>query len=124
MAGFMDTFWGRTRRKQRKEGLMGVTNDRNDPGLGQGVNDTPVPQNAKYLVLADEERAKEWVRPYRDTYRHVACGATTTMGRELAETYAREPSFYGATYCCHCEQHRLVGEHGEFEWLDGEKVGT
>ncbi len=44
------------------------------------------------------------------------------MGRALSETYAREPSFYGATYCCHCRMHKAVGE---FVWTaDGERVGS
>lgn len=53
------------------------------------------------------------------------CGTLTTMGQALAETYAREPDFYGATYCCGCQMHRPVGEDGEFVW-DGtsERVGT
>jgi len=53
------------------------------------------------------------------------CGTVTTMGRELSETYARDPKFYGATFCCHCGKHFPVGENGEFVW-DGtnEKVGT
>lgn len=53
------------------------------------------------------------------------CGTLTTMGRALAETYAREPGFYGATYCCGCSRHLPVGERGEFVW-DGtdERVGT
>lgn len=49
------------------------------------------------------------------------CGTVTTMGRALAETYARDPGFYGATYCCHCGMHRGVEE---FEWLDGSVVGS
>lgn len=32
----------------------------------------------------------------------------------LAETYAREPGFYGSTYCCSCRMHRPVGAGGEF----------
>jgi len=53
------------------------------------------------------------------------CGAMTTMGRALAETYARDPKYYGATFCCNCGKHFPVGEHGEFVW-DGtnERVGT
>ena len=53
------------------------------------------------------------------------CGTVTTMGLELSETYARKPSFYGSTYCCRCQMHRLVGEDGEFIW-DGTdiRVGT
>lgn len=52
------------------------------------------------------------------------CGGETTMGQELAETYARDPHFYGATYCVHCRMHRPVGPDGEFVWEDGSRVGT
>lgn len=54
------------------------------------------------------------------------CGAATTMGQAIAETYARDPGFYGATFCVGCGMHREVGEHGEFIWDDGsgQKVGT
>lgn len=53
------------------------------------------------------------------------CGTVTTMGQALAETYARDPSFYGATYCCGCNKHLPVGAGGEFDWHpDGGKVGT
>lgn len=53
------------------------------------------------------------------------CQSVTTMGESLAETYARQPDFYGATFCCACGSHFPVGEHGEFVW-DGteERVGT
>lgn len=77
-----------------------------------------------YIILCDEERAKGFVRPYRDTYRHVTCGGVTTMSRPLSETYARNPSFYGGTFCCECKAHFPVGANGEFVWLDGQKVGT
>lgn len=103
---------------------MGVTSDRNDPRLTHGVDTEPVPQAEVYLVLSDEERAKGFIRPVRTSYRHDTCGAITHMGLALAETYARQPDFYGATYCCACCQHRPVGADGEFTWLDGTKVGT
>src|SRR5690349_7345207 len=32
------------------------------------------------------------------------CGTPTTMGRALSETYARDPKFYGSTYCVHCQK--------------------
>lgn len=95
-----------------------LTTDPSDPRLGHGPNTTPVPQNEAYLVLSDEERAKGFVRPLRTAYWHTVCGRITTMGRELAETYARQPDFYGATYCAHCSMHRPVGENGEFYWCD------
>lgn len=130
-------------------------------------------QQNVYCVLSDEERAKGFVRPVRDAYRHVGvrpkyemraltpeeairfsdvgyvafeeypeseaphtgrywtadqlnsgCGQVTTMGQPLAETYARNPGFYGGTFCAACRTHFPVGPHGEFEWLDGTKVGA
>jgi hypothetical protein len=102
-----------------------ITDDPNDPNLTRGADETPVPQADKYLVLSDEERAKGFVRPVRRSYVHDTCGAVTTMGQAIAETYATDPTFYGATYCASCRMHRPVGADGEFTW-DGtdEKVGT
>jgi len=104
-----------------------LTDDPRDPRLGHGVDAEPIPQHDVYLVLSDEERAKGFVRPVRRAYIHTGgCGTVTTMGQALAETYARDPLFYGATYCCGCNMHRAVGADGEFTWDDGsgEKVGT
>lgn len=87
-------------------------------------------QQRDYIVLSEAERAKGFVRPLRRTYVHLTCGGTTTMGLAIAETYAREPHFYGATYCVHCRGHFPVGERGEFRWSDAHgvceaaKVGT
>ena len=127
-----------------------------------------------YVVLSAEERAKGFVRPVRDSYRHVGtrpqnptrelteeekeryadcgyvsfeiypedrspatgrfwtkdqlnsgCGGETKMGLSLAETYARNPSFYSGTFCVHCRAHFPVGAEGEFVWSGTiEKVGT
>jgi hypothetical protein len=128
-----------------------------------------------YVVLSDAERAKGFVRPVRQKYKHVGtrpkyalreltpeeharydhfgyakyeeypkgepgpcgrywtekqlnsgCGSVTTMGIKLAETYARQPDFYGGTFCASCKNHYPVGKDGEFIWDDGsgEKVGT
>lgn len=77
-----------------------------------------------YVVLSAEERAKGFVRPVRRSYKHLTCGAVTMMGPALAETYARDPKFYGGTFCATCRAHFPVGEHGEFVWVDdGKKVG-
>lgn len=107
--------------------MTGTTSDPSDPALTRGADTTPVPMADKYLVLSDAERAKGFVRPVRRSYVHtrVGCGAVTTMGLVIAETYARNPGFYGSTYCVGCSMHRPIGEHGEFIW-DGsdEKVGT
>lgn len=95
------------------------TTDPADPRLGRGVDETPRPQNEAYLVLSEAERAKGFLRPVRDTYKHVTCGATTTMGAAIAETYARDPWFYGGTYCVTCAKHRPLAE---FRWLTGESM--
>ena len=99
-------------------------------------------QHSSYIVLCEEERRKGFVRPYRDVYRHVGrleeivndsgekvadqrlggCGTVTTMGRALSETYARDPAFYGSTFCVHCNAHFLVEQ---FVWTaDGTQVGS
>jgi len=168
---------------------MSLTTDKNNPCLKKTKDDG---QQACYLVLSEEERAKGFVRPVRTAYRHVGkevekgevisleealkergdtakeiytkekgfaaylkypesespsvgkfikkdeldainsgkerfggCGTVTTMGLALSETYARSPSFYGATFCCGCGTHLPVGENGEFVWEGtNEKVGT
>ncbi len=158
---------------------MALTTDPQDPRLGKGADDKPVPQNEVYLILSDEERAKGFVRPFRNSYIHTGkqikgtpelltgkakedygdhfvafaknpdyphkdsytgiyltqkewdtfkdgfaggCGALTRMAKEISETYARDPKFYGATYCMGCKMHLPVEE---FTW-DGtnEKVGS
>lgn len=156
---------------------MSLTTDPKDPALKEGQkNETG--QHDIYLVLSQEERAKGFVRPVRDTYIHVGkklcyeeiwylldekqqsemkkkfpdkeyfavmvslkdkngkiiggsyvtkeeydhwqsgkliggCGTETRMGLALAETYARNPLFYGATFCCYCNKHLPVDE---FVW--------
>jgi hypothetical protein len=150
---------------------MGLTTDPNDPGLGRGVDEAPRPQQEVYLVLSEEERAKGFVRPVRQSYVHVGppgpryplrdltdeqserysqygyvkfeaypdggpitgnywtqarldavgkgCGTKTTMGLAIAETYARDPKFYGSTYCVECRKHRPVAE---FRWDGSDEV--
>jgi hypothetical protein len=84
-----------------------------DPRLTRGHDDEPAPQADVYLVLSEGERAKEYVRPLRMSYVHTVCGAVTTMSLAISETYARDPHFYGSTYCVGCSMHRPVGE---FRW--------
>jgi len=118
---------------------MSLTTDRTDPCLDVIKDDG---QQACYLILSEEERAKGFVRPVRRKYIHLKCGSVTTMGQAIAETYARNPTgFYSGTYCAACRDHFPIGENGEFVWdrneplfittaeyndwlVDGEKVGT
>lgn len=97
------------------------------PGFEDASAPAPVDsrtgQHQAYWVLSAEERAKGFVRPVRTAYVHDTCGTLTTMGRSIAETYARDPKYYGATFCCSCRNHFPVAE---FTWDDGsgEKVGS
>jgi hypothetical protein len=102
---------------------VSTTSDRDDPGLRDVDPATGLQRT--YLVLSDADRAKGFVRPIRSSYLHEVCGTVTHMGRRIAETYARDPSFYGGTYCVGCRAHFPVGADGEFVW-DGTdiKVGT
>lgn len=90
----------------------------------------PNGQQKAYVVLSLAEREKGFVRPFRDSYRHVGsadgtrsgCYQSTTMGYAIAATYARDPGFYGKTFCCQCCTHLPVDE---FIWKgDGERVGS
>ena len=101
---------------------MSLTDDPKDPRLHRGIDREQTGQHEVYLVLSDEERAKGFVRPVRRSYVHKTCGTTTTMAQKLAETYARDPKFYGATYCCRCRKHLPVSE---FRWAeDDTEVGS
>lgn len=167
---------------------MSLTTNPNNPCLKEGQKEEG--QNACYLVLSEEERAKGFIRPVRTSYIHVGkagykpcgknvkilpsgdeyaskyyatmcssmsdtdclhedgkcisaaymtkeeydkamngtyretkgCGAVTSMGIALAETYARDPKFYGATFCVGCNKHLPVSE---FLWdKTNEVVGS
>lgn len=92
-----------------------VTSDHAEIDPGTGL------QKA-YVVLCPEERDKGFIRPVRQKYSHTKCGVVTQMGLALAETYARDPKFYGGTYCCGCGTHFPVAE---FTWEpDGSVVGS
>lgn len=75
-------------------------------------------QQRGYVVLTPEERAKGFVNPVRTSYVHD-CGEVTTMSRDIAETYARDPWFYSGTFCCRCCAHFSLEQ---FHWIDGEPM--
>lgn len=98
--------------------------------------------------LSDEQKARTegsgWVKfePYPEGYKGKSlgkywtqeqldsigrgCKTVTKMPRACAETYARQPGYYGKTFCCGCGTYLPVGAAGEFIWNDGsnERVGT
>ena len=78
----------------------------------------------KYEPYPDERRpalGRFWTKAELDAI-GKGCRTVTIMGDALAETYARDPAFYGATFCCGCSKHLPIGE---FVW-DGttERVGS
>lgn len=113
---------------------MGITDDPESPCIKEI---RPDGQQECYLVLSEAERAKGFVRLLRQSYRHLACGGVTRMGLALSETYARDPKFYGGTFCCNCGRHFAL-VHADpadpsnpskniraFVWVeDGTGVGT
>lgn len=121
----------------KRKAAESIPVDRNDRQLSGGgpvtadhrdINPASGQQKG-YVVLSPAERAKGFVRPFRDAYRHQKCGKITTMSRDIAETYARDPEFYSGTFCTTCRGHFPVGEDGEFTWYEmdgteGPKVGT
>jgi hypothetical protein len=114
-----------------RQRLVGrATTDGLPPRPGFEDKGVPAParpdgQHEAYYILSEEERAKGFVRPVRNSYIHTKCGVVTRMGQAIAETYARNPQFYGSTFCVGCHAHFPVGAEGEFVW-DGtqDKVGT
>jgi len=93
-----------------------------EPGPAPEPINPKTGQHESYWVLTEEERAKGFVAPVRRSYVHGKCGSVTTMSTAIAETYARDPKFYGSTFCCSCRSHFPVTE---FKW-DGtnEIVGS
>lgn len=106
---------------------MSLTTDPNDPRLEKyrmQYNANAGGQQEVYLVLTEEERSRGYQRPYRTAYRHEKCGTVTHMAHAIAETYAVNPSFYGATYCAGCMRHLPVGPEGEFIWVNADGTDT
>lgn len=68
-----------------------LTTDKNEPLLNEvGSNG----QNKAYLVLSEEEKAKGYIRPFRDTYKHVGQRPKYPT-RELTEEEIARYSQYG-----------------------------
>lgn len=70
-------------------------------------------QYENYAVLPKPERDKGFIRPFRAKYRHLVCDSVTIMGEAIAETFARDPTYYGRNFCCSCGEHFPVGD---FVW--------
>lgn len=58
----------------------------------------------------------EFVQPVRRSYTHEKCGTTTRMGKDIAESIARDPEYYSKTFCAACGDYFPVEQ---FQWPDG-----
>ena len=66
-------------------------------------------------VILDDNGNPKYIQPIRNSYKHLKCGAVTTMrGDDLCLTYATNNHFYGSTFCCGCGEHLPLNE---FVWL-------
>ncbi len=77
----------------------------------------------KYEKFPESESpliGRSWTQEQLDRV-GVGCNAVTEIGsRSIAETYARDPHYYGQTYCVHCSKHLKLNE---FVWdPDGESM--
>lgn len=72
-----------------------------------------------YVVLSEDERDKGFVRPVRHRYTHTKCSTFTEMSQPIAETFARDPSFYSGTFCGECRDHFPLNE---FVWYGTSEV--
>lgn len=65
---------------------------------------------------------QEEIDAWKASRRVDGCGESTKMAMAIAETYARNPKFYSATFCVCCGKHLPVGE---FFWEGtSEEVGS
>lgn len=112
-------------REKRSESLRRLVSGKLVPADNSHTKLMPNGQQADYVVLSPEERAKGYVKPLRHSYIHaypseenrrVGCGAETRMSTAIAETYARDPTFYNGTFCVRCGAHFPLNQ---FIWDGG-----
>lgn len=99
-----------------------------DPGERKEYDDKYV---AIMTILVDEDGkfqggpyvTQEELDAWKEGKEIGGCGTETVISsREIVETYARNPHFYGATFCCGCGKHLPVEE---FVWEGtDERVGS
>jgi len=84
--------------------------------------DDPAPEDFDYGDRRDDGQFEshpttdegKFVQPMRSTYIHTdGCGGATTMGSDLAESFARDPHQYGKTFCAACQDYFDVTQ---FTW--------
>jgi hypothetical protein len=78
-------------------------------------------------ALTEDEKKAGLIRPLRRKYIHFHCGKVSTlqppkpgMTLDTAETFAKDPAFFGSMLCQNCGMHFRCVESGErrFGWCD------
>lgn len=122
-SGYLYRFLTDRRRRRIRVASDGI---RPRPGLDNALAPAPIDPNTgqheAYWVLPPEDRARGFKRPLRTAYWHKRCGTVTSMSADIAETFARDPGFYGTTFCVQCRGQFPIGKNGEFYWVDGDEV--
>lgn len=83
-----------------------MSNDEKPPGdfdYGEKKDDG---QYENYPTIDEGEFEQE----VRRKYVHKECGTTTVMSTAIAESVARDPSYYVKTFCAGCNEHVPVEE--------------
>ena len=80
----------------------------------------------KYVAFEEypESELPRTGRYWTESKLKSGCGVVTAMSETIAETYARDPKFYGSTFCMGCRTHIPVEE---FVWDEGkltERIGS
>lgn len=93
--------------------LVDLTEEQREEHEGRGY--------VKYEPYPESERpslGRFWTQDQLDGVLG-GCGVVTTMNTAIAETYARDPSYYGGTFCAGCKKHFPVAE---FLWDGTDQV--
>jgi hypothetical protein len=76
---------------------------------------------AEQLALTKTEVDSQYVRPFRGSYKHIACGTVTTLiTDEAAENWSQFPGFWKQALLCkfHNAWFPVGDRAGEFIWVD------
>jgi len=75
--------------------------------------------------LDDYDLNMGFVRHFRTSFKHEACGSVTGLSRLIAEGLASDPGRFETGFCGGCLDEFPIGPDGEFVWPDdGSKVGA
>ena len=106
--------------EQPRYPLRDITEEERNRDIASRGNSDPYVKFEAYPESESPVTGRFWTQKQLDNRRR--CGGTTIMGQALGETYARDPNYYGSTFCAVCGTHFPVRE---FLWTGTqERVGS